>query len=215
MFIIGALIPCANLIAPLVGLPPPTELAAMLSTWLASHGLWAVFAGYLLEAVFVLGFYVPGSFVLFTAALGANGPLQLLAIWAVANVAAALGLTLNYLLGRFGLSRLLLRLWDTDQYERFGRRAAGLGTAGFFVIGFHINWLSLLTTFHAATTGRGLGWTLAWAMTAHSLWSLAVLFIVHRLGGAALARPDAPYWIAALFFAIGSAACVLEAARRR
>lgn len=117
--------------------------------YLHQYGVWAVFAGLLLET---FGLPVPGETLLIAASLlAAQGHIQLPLLLATACLAAVLGDNLAFYLGRFGGRRLLLRYGGgvgvTRRrlskmhrfYDRFGPEVVIV--ARFFVIARQLNGL--------------------------------------------------------------------------
>lgn len=193
--------------------PPPQEIAGILGGWLAEKGLWFVLIAYFVEGLFVISLYLPGSFVLFSAALAVHSAADVMKLWLVAQAAAALSLLLDYFLGRFGLHMPLVRLWGASRHASAADMLARHGPALFFVAGFHINWLAILTTLSGS--GRvGLVRTLALALSSHSVWSFALLWLMAALGGMAASTGDG-LGVGLGVMAIGLAWCAVEAWRAR
>lgn len=72
------------------------------------YGYDLVFLGALLEGTFLVGFYVPGSFiVLLGAALSKSGVVSFPLVVLFGTLGLSLGYVINYALGRFGWYRIL------------------------------------------------------------------------------------------------------------
>jgi membrane protein DedA with SNARE-associated domain len=94
----------------LLDLPADTEMAQIVSGWIAHYGLLIVFMGSLLETILFVGFYFPGSVIIFLGVALAPDPLS--AFLAVLTVSAGMlsGYTINYLLGKYGWYKVFLKL---------------------------------------------------------------------------------------------------------
>ena len=104
--------------------------------WVTSHGYLLVFVTVTLE---LLGIPFPAETILVTAGAAAStGKLNLAAVMVVAAIAAVLGATGGYLIGRVGgrplLNRLVARGWPKQQQvlrvERFFERHGGKSLVG-------------------------------------------------------------------------------------
>jgi membrane protein DedA with SNARE-associated domain len=104
--------------------------------WVTSHGYLLVFVTVTLELV---GIPFPAETILVTAGAAAStGKLNLAAVMLVAAVAAVLGATIGYWIGRIGgrplLDRLVARGWPKQQHvlrvERFIERHGGKSLVG-------------------------------------------------------------------------------------
>ncbi len=93
----------------LFDLPPETEMIGVVSGWIGTYGLWVLLIGSFLESLLFVGLYFPGSLIIF---LGVGlAPDSVAALWSVCAVSVGMlgGYSINYLLGRYGWYRLLLR----------------------------------------------------------------------------------------------------------
>jgi membrane protein DedA with SNARE-associated domain len=104
--------------------------------WVTSHGYLLVFVTVTLE---LLGIPFPAETILVTAGAAAStGKLNLAAVMVVAAIAAVLGATGGYLIGRIGgrplLNRLVARGWPKQQQvlrvEQFFERHGGKSLVG-------------------------------------------------------------------------------------
>lgn len=83
--------------------PQPPELMEALKVPYENYGYYLIFAGGVLEGLFLVGFYVPGSTVmLLGAALSAQGILSLPLVVLAGTSGLMLSYTVDYLLGRYG-----------------------------------------------------------------------------------------------------------------
>lgn len=76
-----------------------------------THGYILIFFGAFLEAIFLLGFYVPGStVVILGAAFAKTGVVSYPLVLLLGTLGLVLGYILNYLLGKYGWYHMLARL---------------------------------------------------------------------------------------------------------
>lgn len=91
-------------------LPTPADLLDTIKDWYMLYGNYLVFFAAFLEAIFLLGLYVPGSTViLFGAALSKSGAINFPIVLLLADVGLLMGYTINYFLGKYGWYHVLLK----------------------------------------------------------------------------------------------------------
>lgn len=89
-------------------LPTPEDLLNSIKDWYILYGNYLVFFASLLEAIFLLGLYVPGSTViLFGAALSKSGATNFTSVLFLATLGLLTGYTINYFLGKYGWYHVL------------------------------------------------------------------------------------------------------------
>lgn len=98
------------LIWKLLDLPPEEVMVQLVRDWLLEYGLYIVFVGSLIETVLFVGIYFPGSLIIFLSVALSPNPQH--AAFAVLTVSAGMicGYTINYLLGKYGWYKLLLKI---------------------------------------------------------------------------------------------------------
>ncbi len=100
-------------------LPPEDEMVRLVTTWLQSYGLWIIFVSALVEGVLLFGNYYPGGLVIFLGVISAGGDIGK-TIFVVLLVCLALfcAYFINYMLGKHGWYRLLIKFGMKDSIER-------------------------------------------------------------------------------------------------
>ena len=90
--------------------PRGQELTDLTEGWLEKYGLWIIFISAIIEGVLILGQYYPGGLVIFLGviAAGKNIPL-VIGVVAIVSLAFFIAYTINYLIGKYGWYRLLLK----------------------------------------------------------------------------------------------------------
>jgi|CXWL01.1.fsa_nt_gi membrane protein DedA with SNARE-associated domain len=212
LFIIGSLVFLFFLVSRWFELPDPVTLAVIVGKWMATYGFWVVFLAYAVEGLFVVNFYWPGSFVLFVAVFGVESSAQLADIWIILNVAALVALSVDYLIGKFGMERFLLRFWSIDLYKKFSETMKRCGIWGVVLVGFHINWLALLVTFWASTKESSYSKIMAISMMSHAVWSAILVTLLSVFAESMKANLNSDgyrlnLFVIASFFALGTTLC--------
>lgn len=89
-------------------LPPAAELIAIITGFYATYGYLIVFLSGFIEAIFLLGFYFPGSAAILLGAVTAkSGAVSLPMIILLGTIGLTLGYSLNYALGKYGWYKIL------------------------------------------------------------------------------------------------------------
>ncbi len=170
----------------LVGLPASDGLLTTAKSLYATHGYLVVFVGALLEALFVLGLYVPGSTVVaLGAALSRSIGLSLAVVVLVASVGFLTAYLLDYLIGWLGWHVLLSRAVPTSAMLHIRKRLARRGLPALLVLCFHPSTAAMAAAtcgvlryptarFVLVMTVGTVAWTTAWGMVAYSLGDLVV-----------------------------------------
>lgn len=89
-------------------LPPAKEILSFIESFYSQFGYWIISVSGLLEALFLVGSYIPGSSaILLGAALSKNGVVFLPFVILLGTLSLTLGYTINYFLGKYGWYRAL------------------------------------------------------------------------------------------------------------
>lgn len=102
----------------LFGLPTDSELLMIVKDYFARYGLHVVFVGALIEGFFLLGQYFPGGFIIFLGVISAGKDMGGASeVVVVVCVAFFIAYTLNFLLGKYGWYKLLVKFGLHEQLE--------------------------------------------------------------------------------------------------
>ena len=94
----------------LFGLPKDQELIQIINDYFAKHGLWVLFIAALIEGALILGQYFPGGFVIFLGVISARDNIgRVVLVVAIVSLAFFIAYAINYLVGKHGWYRLLLK----------------------------------------------------------------------------------------------------------
>jgi len=93
-----------------VGLPLGEELFSSIEQYFVKYGLWIVFVSAIVEGFFLLGQYFPGGTIIFLGVISAGGNISKAAsVVFIVSVAFFISYTLNYVLGKYGWYKLLVK----------------------------------------------------------------------------------------------------------
>lgn len=139
----------ATFLYDLAHLPDGAELAAIGQEYFLRFGFLAVFVAALIEAVFMVNIYFPGSFVIVLAVYLSDRSLgQLTEIATVSGLGFFLSGIGNYWLGRGGFYRALLKLGKANTIERMHAFMERRGAWATFLTAFHPNFLAICQVCH-------------------------------------------------------------------
>lgn len=120
--------------------PDSSELVEIAQTYYSSHGYWVVFLGALVEGILVINWYLPGSLVIVLGIVfSGQGGLNPFIIVGLVIVAFYIDVILNYVAGRYGWYKLLLRLGLASPLEKMRRKVLHHGLPVIFATYFHPN----------------------------------------------------------------------------
>ena len=99
-------------------LPKNDELVSLVAKFLEQYGLWIVFVSAFIEGVLIAGNYFPGGLVVFLGVLASGNNLTKVSYVIVLTTAAfTTAYAINYILGKYGWYKLLIRFGFTSQLE--------------------------------------------------------------------------------------------------
>ena len=119
-------------------MPPTDVLIDHIKTVFNSFGLPALFAISIVEAMLVIGGYFPGGLVIVVAVILSDSIPEVTATVAVAIAGLFVGHMCNYLLGRYGWHKLLVKLNLAGSLKNAKRRLR----KGGLITAFSTYWLS-------------------------------------------------------------------------
>ena len=166
-------------------LPPREALIGLARDYITKYGYLIVFVGAFIESLLVVGWYFPGSLVIFLSVILAPTPVA--AAISVAIVTAALwcGYTLNYFLGKYGWYKVLVAFGVKPYLDE---AQAKLTKYGIFAV-FTSYWSPGLASFVSTAAGI-LHYPaykfLAYSLLAVTLWDIFWGTLVYNLGERAL-----------------------------
>lgn len=165
----------------LLRLPPQDETVAILKGYITQWGYPIVFAGSFLEALLLLGWYFPGSILIFLSVALAPNPFAAM----VAVIFVTLGLysayIVNFYLGKYGWYRLLLAFGIRKQLEDAQEKLSRYGVRAIFMSYWHPNLASFIAT-AAGILQYSPRRFLTYSLVATLLWNIFWGVLVYALG---------------------------------
>lgn len=171
-----------NFLWPYFGLPSQDKIIIIIQNFFKTYGLWVIFLSAILESIIFLGWYFPGSLVIFLGVSATSGD-PILAVKTVLAICLGMniGYTVNFILGRYGWYKVLMKFGFKDELEKIERRVNNKGLIGAFFFYIIPGAGSLLSTAFGVLKFNYLkffGFTLAMVVFWNSLWGI----IVYHLG---------------------------------
>lgn len=205
MYVIGASILILSFVFKSVDMPTPSDLIETVRHLSSGGYVYQVlFIGYLIEGIFVANFYWPGSFILFAILIILQKTSQeLFFVWVVVNVAAAVSLSFNIFLGVTGMYRLFESYLSRSFLEIIKGHVSKSGVYAIFLMGFHINWLSVTVTYASALNPSSFIKLLMAAVASHMLWSIPLIALMSFADVSSVSGASFPYIISFLFIGAG------------
>lgn len=185
----------------------PEEIVSNLTNWYEQYGYWVIFISALVEGIFVVNLYFPGSTaILLGGALSSQNELSAILLVLLIILGFFIAYTFNYFLGKFGLYRLLLRFGYKDSIEGTRQSLVLKGPKMMLVSFFHPNVGSVVTT-GAGIINMPIRQFLLWCFISLVIWDTIWGIIVYTLSnqvisllGSWLAIPFMLVWILLIYF---------------
>lgn len=106
-----------------LGLPSVPELVLVAEKGFQNYGFFFLFFGLLLEGLFVVGLYFPGSIIAFSAVIFlGKTPLDVLLVVIVGTFTLLVASVINYGLGKYGYYKLFKKIGAEETLERMKNR---------------------------------------------------------------------------------------------
>lgn len=163
-------------------LPPAEEIIATISGFYGRFGYPFIFFSGLLESMFLVGFYFPGSAaILLGAALAKAGVVFLPFIIIFGTLGLMFGYTINYFLGKYGWYKVLARFGLEKGIDMAGEKLKKHGVKAIFLGSISPNSASLLST-AAGVTGYPFHKFFLISFISQSFWSITWGSIAYIFG---------------------------------
>lgn len=163
-------------------LPPAEQIIATISGFYERFGYPFIFISGILESLFMIGFYFPGSAaILLGAALAKTGVVFLPSIIFFGTLGIMLGYTINYFLGKYGWYTVLSRFGLEKGIKMAEEKLEKHGPKAFFVGYLSPNSASLLST-AAGVTGYSFPKFFLYSLVSQLFWSIVWGSIAYLFG---------------------------------
>lgn len=132
----------------LIGLPPIEDLFIIVEKLFNQHGFILLFIGLFLEGLFVIGFYFPGSIIIFGSVIVLGKTYEdIFLIILIGTLTLILVNIFNYMLGKYGYYRILEKFGAKDLIERMEKRFEKNKTGTIFLFSSSPNFLAILSIY--------------------------------------------------------------------
>lgn len=215
-FALAAMFTLVSVTYGILGLPSPAELASMGRDLYVRYGLFVLFAAALLEGLFMVNIYLPGSFVIVLSVyLSDRSISELAAIAVITWTAFLLASVFNYLLGSTGGYRSLLALGHRDTISGMQAWIGKRGSLSHLLTAFHPN-IQAVFSVCLGITHFGLARATIRSAIALLFWvPLWTVFFSIALKTIDIQDSRAPLYVIALLMFIGLAMSTFERLRQR
>ena len=166
-------------------LPAAQELGQMVKEWFGTYGLPALFISSIIEGGLLIGSYFPGVFVIFIGITLADSIAEAAAAVAVATVGLYIAHCGNYILGKYGWYRLLVKFGLRTAIERTKEKLEARGPIAIFS-SYWLPSAGALTDTAAGIMHMPFRTFLLYSLAASIFWNTLVGTLVYVLGDKAL-----------------------------
>jgi membrane protein DedA with SNARE-associated domain len=183
-----------------IGLPSPQDILHILQEAFERHGMVVVFGAAVLESIFMISFYFPGSIVIVLSVLVSGGDLdKLISIGLLCWLGFSLGMVINYCLGYFGFYKALLAMGHPDIVVNTKKWLDKRGTLAAFLTGFHPNFLAIVAVCFGLSK-MSFWKAITTLVVILAFWvPIAVLIALLLIRTVSVADDSQHYYVAAMF----------------
>lgn len=162
------------------GLPTQDELIGKVQSFFLAYGLWVIFISSIIESMLFLGWYFPGSLVIFLGVAATTGrPLLAIQTVLVVCVGMLIGYSVNFILGRFGWYKVLIKFGFKDELLKIEERIKRGGMFHSFFLYVMPGFGSLLSTAFGVlkfSFAKFIAFTTLMVLFWNTVWGVAVYF---------------------------------------
>lgn len=164
------------------GLPPEEELIGIARTYFEKYGLWILLLSAIIEGTVLVGWYYPGSLVIFLGVIlaGTNIPLVIQAVLTI-SLGLLIAYVANFFLGKHGWYKLLMKFGLKDALEDAKERVARYGLPAIFMSYWQPNLAALVAT-SAGILDFSFKKFMAYSISAVLLWNTFWGILVYFIG---------------------------------
>lgn len=188
----------------LFNLPSSNELFVKIQSWYSEYGLPLLFLAALIEGLFIIGMYFPGSLAIALAvySLGDN-LLSLFYIGAISFIAFLIANICDYYLGKYGYYKFLLLIGKKNIIEDMNNTMIKYGNRTFFITGFFPNFIAITSVCAGISNmpiRRAILLQAASLLFWVTIWTITGSFIVKKIN---LQSENQSYFILGIVFCWG------------
>ena len=180
-------------------LPPEEEILEIARFYFDKYGLAILLVSALVEGTVLVGWYYPGSLIIFLGVILAGKDISKVAE-AVAAITAGLffAYIINFLLGKYGWYRLLLRFGLREALEDVKARVTRYGLLAIFMSYWQPNLAALVAT-SAGILDFSFSKFLIYSLVAATLWNTFWGTLVYFVGEGVLSLVGIRFILLAIF----------------
>ena len=146
LIFLGALL-LLYLIWKILDLPPKAELIQITREYYDKYGLITIFVSAIIEGLLLIGWYYPGSLVIFLGVIFANKDIpQIAEVILVATMGLFIAYIIDFFLGKYGWYRLFLAFGLKESLNSAQHRLTKYGLTGIFISYWQPNLAALTST---------------------------------------------------------------------
>lgn len=166
-------------------LPRAEVLIQYINIWFNAYGLVILLVGAFVEGILLLGSYFPGVFVIFASVVSARSLSEAMLRIGVGTIGLILAHSTNYILGRYGWYKLLMKFGLQPSIEEARSKILKHGPLAIFT-SYWLPSMSALTDTAAGILHMPFKKFISYSISAVVFWDLLVGLIVYFLGEKAL-----------------------------
>jgi membrane protein DedA with SNARE-associated domain len=180
-------------------LPPQEEVIEIARVYFDKYGLAILLVSALVEGTVLVGWYYPGSLIIFLGVILAGKDIKKVVI-AVSVITLGLffAYIINFLLGKYGWYRLLLKFGLRDALEDAKERVSKYGLLAIFMSYWQPNLAALVAT-SAGILDFSFGKFFLYSLVATSLWNIFWGTLVYFIGEGVLSLVGLRFVFLAIF----------------
>ncbi|MDP2641991.1 MAG: VTT domain-containing protein [bacterium] len=181
------------------GLPPEEEIIEIARFYFDKYGLAILLVSALVEGTVLVGWYYPGSLIIFLGVIlaGKDVPKVVEAV-AVITVGLFFAYIINFLLGKYGWYRLLLKFGLRDALEDAKSRVTKHGLPAIFMSYWQPNLGALVAT-SAGILDFSFTKFLIYSAVAATFWNACWAVFIYFIGEGALSLVGIRFVLLAVF----------------
>jgi membrane protein DedA with SNARE-associated domain len=166
-------------------LPSPEAMTQIVDGWFNEYGLPALFVCSILEGLLLIGGYFPGVFVIFIGVVLADSPMEALLAMTVATAGLLISHIVNYLLGKYGWYKLLVKFGMRGAIEESKRKMEKRGPIA-IPLSYWLPSIGALTNTAAGILQLRFRTFILYSVASSVFWYSIVGILVYLLGDKAI-----------------------------
>lgn len=168
--------------------------------WTSLYGLWALAVGSVIETLFMVGVYLPGSLVIvISVALFGKDVASLFKVFLCINMAAFFTNIVNYYIGKTGVYKFFRWMGAQKAIDNAHTQMDNYGTWSIFLSGVHPNLLGIMIAY-AGLSRKSLFKTMVTSLVTTAIWVPILMIFTLLLSSRLLSNEGGSWFIMPGFF---------------